>query len=340
MRFDLQPETVSGYRFQQADLRVADRLPGISAFMRIRNGADFLELTIRSHLHYFDEIVAVYNQCTDNTAEILMRLQQEFGPQKLRVIHYADRVFPPGSEDHAQADPTSPNSLVNYYNFSLASTRYQFATKLDDDHLAIAGALKQVTDVIRTEKKNSDTMHCFSGLNVFGDPNGRLGILKQDPISGGGDIGFFRVTPQTYFQHDRRFERFHRAGARRRFVGFLYWHLKYLKTGMGFENYELEQNPASRYAKRQTKLLNQSPQVIDLKELAAIRQPSFLSLLTRAVSSKRRLAAARDSCIRSTFPETEVDEAIARTVDDEFRQALTPVGRAPLTKEKSLCKST
>ena len=321
---DDRPETVSGYCFQRADLRVADRRPGISAFMRIRNGADFLELTIRSHIDYFDELVAVYNQSTDETPDILMRLQREFGPTKLRVIHYTDRVFPPGSDGHARTLPTSPNSLINYYNFSLAATRYQFATKLDDDHLAIADAMKTTTDAIRAGTVPANTMHCFSGLNVFRQRDGRLGILDRDPISGGGDIGFFRVSPRTYFKHDRRFERFERGGARRCFAGFLYWHLKYIKADMGFGNYELAQNPSSRYAKRQSELRSDSPRVLDLKELAASRQPRLLNRLQQVVSEKWALAVARDTAIRSTFPDANVADAIARTVSKEFTTALVP----------------
>src|SRR5690606_26502790 len=90
---------VDGYRFTPADLQVGERRPGISAFMRIRDGAFSLEAAIRSHIGHYDEIVAVYNRCTDATPDILARLAREFGP-KLQVWHYLPRVFPPGSEGH------------------------------------------------------------------------------------------------------------------------------------------------------------------------------------------------------------------------------------------------
>ena len=54
--------TVENYRFTPDDLRADARPPGISAFMRIRNGADFLEAAISSHIDHVDEIVAVHNQ--------------------------------------------------------------------------------------------------------------------------------------------------------------------------------------------------------------------------------------------------------------------------------------
>lgn len=318
----MKPETVSAYRFQVKDLKVNNRRLGISAFMRIRNGADWLELSIRSHMAYFDEIVAVYNQCTDATPDILMQLQQEFGEEKLRVIHYLDEVHPPGSVGHAATEPSSPNSLVNYYNFSLASTRFRYATKLDDDHLAINDTTREITDLLRSGEAARDTMYCFSGLNLFRRSDGELGILASDPVSGGGDIGFFRVTPCTHFTHDRRFERFQRGNVRRQFSGFLYWHLKFLKRDMGFGNYELEKNPQSRYAKRQAALSSSDIQTLQPPELASYRSNGILQKLTAFVSEKHRLLAARNQAMAAAFPDKNVYEAILRTVDKPFRSDL------------------
>ena len=308
----------SGYSFERRDLCVDDRRPGISAFMRIRNGAEFLATTIHSHIEYFDEIVAVHNQCTDATPEILARLQNQYGCERLRVIHYADQVFPPGSEGHQATEPNSPHSLVNYYNFALAATRYQFATKLDDDHLAIADTTKAITDAIRDGDADPDVMHCFSGLNLFRRPDGEWGILAADPISGNGDIGFFRVTPDTYFTHDRRFERFRRGGLRRSFAGFLYWHLKYVKADMGFGNYDLEINPTSRYAKRKAALDKELPAMLDLSELATTRQPNWINRVGQAVSNKREYTNLRDASIAETFNDATVQAAIERTVSSQF----------------------
>jgi hypothetical protein len=312
------PEAVSGYRFQVSDLRADDRRPGVSAFMRIRNGADWLEVSIRSHMPFFDEIVAVYNQCTDATPEILLRLQTEFGPGRLRVIHYLDQVHPPGSEGHAQTDPSSPNSLVNYYNFALTSTQYRYATKLDDDHLAITETTQRVTDGLRNGTASPNTMYCFSGLNLFPASDGNLGILDSDPISGGGDIGFFPVTNHTYFVHDRRFERFRRGSLRREFAGYLYWHLKYLKRDMGFGNYELDKNPQSRYARRHTALQNGLGNAINLKQLSSIRRPGIGTKLLGIFSEKAALVARRNAAIATTFPDGCVRDAVERTTQPEF----------------------
>lgn len=258
------------YRFTPEALNIAGRRPGISAFMRIRNGADFLEATIRSHIAHFDEIVAVHNRCTDATPDILARLAAEFGP-RLRVHHYLPEVYPPGSDGHRTEPPDSPRSLVNYYNFALAQTRFSHATKLDDDHLGMEEGLQALVGGVRNGDFGRE-MSCFSGFNLARDAAGSLGILAREPFSGGGDIGIFPVTGDTYFEHDARFERFRRGGLKRRFRGFVYWHLKYLKPGFGFANYDLANNPDSRYARR-LKALETGRAVVPLRAVGTLAGP-------------------------------------------------------------------
>ena len=220
---------ISGYRFTPDHLNIAGRKPGISAFMRIKNGAEFLEPTIRSHIDHFDEVVAMFNGCTDKTEEILLRMRQEYGP-KIRLFHYTHRVFPPGSEGHKAAAPDAPDSLVNYYNCALAQTQYQIVTKLDDDHLGIEDELAKLVQRVRSGEFSVRTVSAFSGLilSPYMDRPGLTVVLLDAPISGKGDIGFFRVHPDTYFLFDKRFERFNKKHMSRKFSGYVYWHLKFL----------------------------------------------------------------------------------------------------------------
>lgn len=303
------PEVVSGRSFAPSDLDPGGRTPGISAFMRIRNGADFLEATIESHIAHFDEIVAVYNQCTDATPDILMRLRQRHG-ERLRVVHYADRVFPPGSAGHAETPPQSPHSLVNYYNVALSLTRYTIATKLDDDHLGIAPALARMVRVAKADVAQR-RMHCFSGLNLARRRDGTLGVVAANPISGNGDIGLFPVSTETRFGHDRRFETFNRAGLRRVFSGFVYWHLKYLKAGEGFDNYELGRNPQSRYHRQQARFA--ASEVVPLSEIRArlVREAGRVGLLAR-VSDKARLRRDQIAALSAGAPEEDLESVAAR----------------------------
>ncbi|KPB01236.1 hypothetical protein SU32_09960 [Ahrensia marina] len=277
-------------------MNISKRQNGISAFMRIRNGADFLEPTIRSHIDHFDEIIAVYNQCTDATPDILGRLTQEYGT-RLRVFHYIDRVFPPGSKDHAFTPADSPSSLVNYSNFALAKTRYRVVTKLDDDHFARSETLAKVVKNIRLNGIARHKILGFSGINLKLNVDKKLFVPLADPVSGSGDIGFFNIDNETRFTFDRRFENAPGRNLHRQFCGFLYWHLKYLKTGGGFANYELDTNPNSRFMRKQ-KRMNDYADGVGVSELSDILSPKITDQLLAVFSSKKRFIAQRNRALK------------------------------------------
>lgn len=296
--------SVETYSFTPDDLRVGGRQPGISAFVRTRNGADFIRQAIRSHAPHVDEIVAVYNQCTDGTEAILASLQDELGPDKLRLYHYLPRVHPPGSADHAAEPGSSPNSVVNYSNFALTRTSRQIVVKLDDDHIAFDRLLAPMVADIRSNGLAPGRMRCFSGLNLVRDENGDIGIHAGTPFSGNGDIGFFRLTPDAYFVHDRRFEDFRKYHFRRDFAGFAYWHMKYLKTGLGFANYEIEEGRNRRFARKERDF-HRRRDVVTLAELKA-SLPRLRSQVMRHLPFEKwklignRALAILDGAIRDT----------------------------------------
>jgi len=307
--------TVDDYRFTPADLKVGERRPGISAFMRIRDGAYSLEAAIRSHIGHYDEIVAVYNRSTDATADILDRLAKEFCP-KLNVLHYLPSVFPPGSDGHKSTPPDHPQSLVNYYNFALSRTRFSHATKLDDDHVAMGEPTARFVAEIRAGRAGQGELACFSGLNLARDAAGKLGILAREPFAGSGDHWIFPVCPDTYFVHDRRFERLQHPGLPRRFRGFAYWHLKHLKPGFGFANYDLAQNPQSRYARRLA-ALETDHAVIGTAGLGKATAPGpggWLAAHGLPAPDRDRIIAARARAARD-LANTPLETLIARDPD-------------------------
>jgi hypothetical protein len=161
-------------------------------------------------------------------------------------------------------------------------------------------------------------MLCFSGLNLIRAASGDLGIVANAPISGGGDIGFFPVRPDTFFVHDRRFERFHRGSLQRRFAGFLYWHLKYLKPDLGLANFELDARPDSRYARHLRRLAEKAKEIVSLRDLPARLQPRALDRLEALLSAKKRLNLERDAAVVTTFPDLTVLDAVQRTSDKQW----------------------
>lgn len=303
---------VETYSFTPGDLRVADRRPGISAFVRTRNGADFIAPTILSHADYVDEIVAVYNQCTDATEAILAGLQDRLGPDKLKLFHYLPRVHPPGSAEHAAEPGASPSSVVNYSNFALAQTTRQIVVKLDDDHIAFDRLLQPMIAGLRRDGLAPGRMNCFSGLNLARDADGRVGIHAGTPFSGNGDIGFFSMTPDAYFVHDRRFEDFRKYHFRRVFTGFAYWHMKYLKTGLGFANYEIETGTNRRFARKEQDF-HRKHDVITLAELSGTMPRLRASVMRLIPFDKWALIGNRALAIAGgEVVDADVAEFIAR----------------------------
>lgn len=298
--------------------------------MRIRNGADFLEPVIRSHIRHFDEIVAVYNQCSDATPDILARLSAEYG-DRLRVFHYLPRVYPPGSREHAKEPADSPNSLINYYNFALVQTRHQVAAKLDDDELGMEPAVAQLIAQIRETGIPPNQVWCFSGINISRDPEGRYGITAINPLVSLGDHAFFPVDRTTRYVHDRRFERFRGPGRRRVFKAFLYWHLKYLKGDNGFGNYEIEAAGNARYQRRRERFLA-DPSVIDLPALLK-RAPRLLGprrWLTPAGKPRLRLDAWHQLAA-GAVGQADLDAAVRAVMAWQDRTASSSALQSPAT---------
>jgi glycosyltransferase involved in cell wall biosynthesis len=248
---------VETYRFTPEDLAPDRRPAGISAFMRVKNGADFIEATVRSHLPYLDEIVVVMNQCSDATPEIVARLAAEYGPERLRAFVYLPKAFAPGSEGHARESADSPLSFVTLSNFALTRTRRRVAMKLDDDHVAMEPRVAAITAAIRRDDCRLADIPCFGGINLARDARGRTGVLAAEPFSGAGDHFYFEVTPETHFIHDARFEDFSHGGKRRRFADFAYWHMKYLKPDFGFANRDIDGGGNPRFARKREAFLAQ-----------------------------------------------------------------------------------
>jgi len=310
MSSSTEPDVTESYRFAPDDLKTGDRLPGIGAFMRVKNGADFIEATIRSHIGHLDEIVVVHNQCTDATPEILARLAAEFGG-KLRIFHYGPRVHAPGSAAHAREPADSPASFVNQSNFALTRTRYRVAMKLDDDHLAMEARLVALIGRIRAADYRLDRVLCFSGINLARDETGKVGVLRREPFVGTGDHFFFEVTPETRFIHHPRFEDFHH-GRRRVFTDFTYWHLKFLKPDFGFANRDLESGGNPRFERKRQEFLADR-RVISLAELRAAA-PTLIDLATMLpLPEKARLKVDRWRRFLSAAPrEDEMQRAIVK----------------------------
>lgn len=128
---------------------------GVSGLMRVKNDEEFVEACIESCIEALDELVIVYNDCSDTTPNILEKERQKY-PDKIRIFEYKDKVYAVNLTkeefDYAQTLPdNSPHLLCNYYNFALSKVSYKFAVKIDADQIYFSGQLKKWCDICREE---------------------------------------------------------------------------------------------------------------------------------------------------------------------------------------------
>lgn len=134
-----------------------NREKGISGIMRIRNDAQFIAASVDSCIDALDELIIVYNQCTDNSAEIIRQKQKEY-PEKIKIFEYKPKVYSVNLtyEDYIFAKNLPENSehlLCNYYNFALSKISYKYVVKIDADQIYFTSELKKWCDIYRSKKK-------------------------------------------------------------------------------------------------------------------------------------------------------------------------------------------
>ncbi len=205
-----------------------NRKDGISGFYRVKNEESFLEKSILSHLPFLDEIIIVYNDCSDKTAEIAINLSRKY-PEKIKVFEYKPEVYPALSYKHILTPNRSVHGLANYYNFALSKITKKIAVKIDADHISVSKKFEEVCSAIR--KKNITTMNYFYGVNIYIE-NGKNYVNKNKPFTYGLDCGFFPISHKTYFINRKKCESLKlplKMYLTRKSLGVLFYHLKGIK---------------------------------------------------------------------------------------------------------------
>jgi len=233
---------------KKSDLNISNRLEGISGFLRVRNEEEWLSLVIESHMPFLDEIVIVYNRCTDSTPEIAQDYAKRY-PDKIKAIHFEPDVYPQGSKEAISLPINNPHSLANYYNYALCQTTRKVALKVDGDQIAIPFAYKQMISFVK-KYKNFPYYYKFKGINLY-KKNNKVMVQGYKNFTG-MDRGFFEINKKTFPWHNMDRKRgleilnFKNISSKSsKFIGF--FHTKGLKRDKGSGNYDLDFNPSSRY---------------------------------------------------------------------------------------------
>ncbi len=277
-------EIVENPAFKPEDFDSPKKKPGISAIVRLRNEADYLERALNSILPFFDEFVIVYNQCSDRTPEIVEKFANK-EPQRVKAFHYLPEVFPQGSEQYRMLPPNHVSSLVHYYNFALSKASYRVRAKWDGDMIAAPEPFGRVIDRLRSIKPGTFSWWSspwkmgywwYSGVNLW-DQDGQIFVVKSWPTSGSRkDHGFWPAGRRHIFRYYRKCEYLRWRWLIPKFFGFVFFHVKGMKKDRGVGVYQFEKSPNSLYKEPIERAWTNPPR-ITLEEYCKI-EPAACSL--------------------------------------------------------------
>lgn len=131
--------------------------PGVSGIMRVKDDAQFIEPCILSCIEALDELVIVYNDCTDSSPQVIEQLRSKY-PEKISVYPYNHHIMALNlSEEEYEfvkgLPDDDPRLLCNYYNFALEKVSRQYAVKIDADQMYFSEKLKQWCDILRSNRE-------------------------------------------------------------------------------------------------------------------------------------------------------------------------------------------
>ncbi len=176
----------------------------ISFFARLRNGQDFLQNAIESHIDFCDEIILVDNNSTDNTKSICLAMQKKY-PNKVKFYCYTPEVHGVWNAKWQTTPDNSVHALSYYYNRTMSKTSYTYVAKLDDDMLIFDKKL--LSDLIKKIRSQwLNYLQILPQINL----NRIDGTIVTPLVSPSSNIlppiawlyldhGIFPISPKTYF---------------------------------------------------------------------------------------------------------------------------------------------
>lgn len=144
------------------------RKKGISGIMRVKNDAKFIERCVESCINALDELVIVYNDCSDDSSTIIEKMRERY-PEKIKTSEYPYKVYGANlnEEEYNIAKNLkvhSPHLLCNYYNYALSFATYTHAIKIDADQIYSEELLKQWTEHCKTTNAKHMTAKILVGM--------------------------------------------------------------------------------------------------------------------------------------------------------------------------------
>lgn len=144
---------------------------GLSGILRVRNEEEFVEACIDSCIEALDELIIVYNDCTDATPDIIEQKRIEY-PEKIKIYPYEYEIYginlsKEKYEKTLALPDDSPHLLCNYYNFALSKVSYQYAMKIDADQIYFSTELQHWADLCRHPEQCRWSFKCIGGVIFY-----------------------------------------------------------------------------------------------------------------------------------------------------------------------------
>lgn len=135
-----------------------NRQVGLSGIMRVCNEELLLAASIDSCVNQLDELIIVYNDCTDRSAEIIEEKESQY-PDKIKVYPYPYHlmgIYSTREEyEYVKSLPEdSVHLLSTYNNFALEKVNYQYVVKIDADQIYFDDKLAFISKSLKTTKPN------------------------------------------------------------------------------------------------------------------------------------------------------------------------------------------
>lgn len=127
------------------------RKNGLSGLIRAKNEARFLGYCIDSCIDSLDELIVVYNDCSDNTEKILAEKLKQY-PDKLKVYPFNHNILSHNlNKDEFEYAISLPEDSVRLHstqcNYALSKVSYKYAMKIDPDQVYFAEEIVKWRDI-------------------------------------------------------------------------------------------------------------------------------------------------------------------------------------------------
>lgn len=159
----------------------------VSGILRIKNDGMFVRDCIESCIDALDELIVVYNDCTDNSVEEVEKMHLKY-PEKIRVYEYPHKVYGLNLtveeyEYAANLPDDSEHLFSNYCNFALDKVTGDYAMLIDADQIYFSEQLQEWCDFMRSCRPMKMTFRSFIGrvfqlyLSLFRRLSFRFGLV-------------------------------------------------------------------------------------------------------------------------------------------------------------------